>query len=210
MGFRAVPARADSRTDFGSVEQFEGAAKAIYRSSQGDPICCIEVTHALPQPTGAGEDMVNKALAAVIATLLLTAVGYGEDSTPPNAGGSRYSFHKVAHGFVRLDTTTGEVALCSRQVVGWACVAAPEDRAAYDSEIAHLRKENAVLKEDLLSRGLPLPAGAMPEPTTDDTGVTLRLPNDQDLSRVVAFVGHVWHRLIEAIANAQNQLVHKG
>jgi hypothetical protein len=172
------------------------------------------ITHALRCIRRAPEEiMINKALAAVIVTLLLTVVGYAADSTSPNADGSRYNFHKVADGFLRLDTHTGEAALCSRQVVGWACLAAPEDRAAYESEIARLRRENAVLKEDLLSRGLPLPAGAMPEPATDDTGsngVTLRLPNDQDLHRVVAFVGQVWHRLIEAIANAQNQLVHNG
>ena len=104
----------------------------------------------------------------------------------------------------------GEVALCSQQTVGWACVAAPEDRAVLESEITRLHQENAALKEALLSRGLPLPPGTMPEPPAkSDKDLTLRLPGTDDLDRVMGFVGRVWHRLVEAIANAQNQIMHK-
>ena len=71
---------------------------------------------------------------------------------------------------------TGEVSLCSQRTVGWACQAAPEDRAVLENEIARLRSENAALKKDLLSRGLPLPPGAMPEPPVARDGDTLR-PN---------------------------------
>jgi hypothetical protein len=34
----------------------------------------------------------------------------------------------------------------------------PEDRAVLENEIARLRSENAALKKDILSRGLPLPS----------------------------------------------------
>ena len=87
-----------------------------------------------------------------------------DDATPDTADG-RYIFNKIADGggLLRLDTQTGEVALCSQRSVGWACEAAPEDRAVLENEIARLRSENAALKKDILSRGLPLPPGAMPE-----------------------------------------------
>ena len=42
---------------------------------------------------------------------------------------------------MRLDTQTGQVALCGRQTVGWACLAAPEDRTVLENEIARLRKK---------------------------------------------------------------------
>jgi len=116
----------------------------------------------------------------------------------------------VTEGFVRLDTQSGEVALCSRRTVGWACQAAPEDRAALENEIARLRRENAALKKDLLSRGLPLPPGAMPTPpVAQNDEHMLRLPNDADIDRMVAFVGRVWHRLVEAIARAQKEVLNK-
>lgn len=155
--------------------------------------------------------MISKPFAGVIAALILTASASAEQPAAPQLGEPRYSFHKVANGFLRLDRQTGEVALCGEQPVGWACLTAPEDRAVLENEIARLRKENAALKQDLLSRGLPLPRGTMPESPVGGGGghLTLRLPDDVDIDRVVAFVGRVWQRLVEALANAQNQVLHK-
>jgi len=154
--------------------------------------------------------MIRRGVAVVIAALALTATACAEDAAT-DTGESRYSFYKVDEGFVRLDRQTGEVALCGRQTVGWACLAVPEDRTVLENEIARLQKENAALKEVLLSHGMPLPSGAPPEPppANDDTHLTLRLPTTEDIDHMVAFVGHVWHRLVEAIANAQNQVLHK-
>ena len=163
--------------------------------------------------------MISKAFAAVIAALVLTASAFAEDATAPETrtGEARYSFNKVDDGFLRLDTQTGEVALCSRQAVGWACLAAPEDRAVLENEIARLRKDNGALKQDLLAHDLPLPPGTPPEPLSggNDNGsgggrnLTLRLPDHADFDRVVTLVGRLWHRLVEAIANAQNQVLHR-
>ena len=64
--------------------------------------------------------MIRKASAvAVVAGLVLTASAAASD-TPQPLGKARYSFHKVTDGFLRLDTQTGEVALCGSQPVGWA------------------------------------------------------------------------------------------
>ena len=116
---------------------------------------------------------------------------------------------------MRLDTQTGEVAQCSQRSVGWACQAAPEDRAVLENEIARLRSENAALKKDILARGLPLPPGAMPEPPSAQNGgppnsvPNLRLPSDADIDRMMAFVGRVWHRFVDAIQRAQKQVLNK-
>jgi hypothetical protein len=153
--------------------------------------------------------MISNGFALIIAALVVTSPALAEDTTPGNGEG-RYSFNKVADGFLRLDTQTGEVSLCSRRTVGWACLAAPEDRVVLENEITRLRSENAALKKDILSRGLQLPPGTMPEPPVVQNGDhTLRLPSDIDLNRLMTFVGRVWHRLVEAIARAQNQILHK-
>ena len=107
--------------------------------------------------------MFSKAFVIAIAAVCLSAPVLADEATPDTNGG-RYTLNKVTDGFVRLDTQTGEVALCSQRTVGWACQAAPVDRAVFESEIARLRSENAALKKDILARGLPLPPGAMPEP----------------------------------------------
>lgn len=155
--------------------------------------------------------MIRKAFAAVFAGLIVTASALAEESATPPNDQARYSFHKVTDGFLRLDKETGEVALCSQQAVGWACVAAPEDRAILEDEIERLRKDNAALKEELLAHGLSLPPGTMQEPPAAGGGksVTLRLPDSADLDRVMVYVGQLWHRLVDAVANAQNQLLHR-
>ncbi|HTP91084.1 MAG TPA: hypothetical protein VMJ52_05080 [Xanthobacteraceae bacterium] len=154
--------------------------------------------------------MITGKFSAAIAVLsVLTTTAFADDAAPPNDN-ARYTFNKVESGFVRLDTQTGAVSLCSQRTVGWACQAAPDDRAVLESEIARLRTENAALKQDILSHGLPLPPGAMAQaPLSGDNSVTLRLPDDADVSRAVAFAGRMWHRLVDAIVRAQQQFLNR-
>jgi hypothetical protein len=153
--------------------------------------------------------MFSKALALAIAAVCLSTPVFADDATPDTNGG-RYTLNKVTDGFVRLDTQTGEVALCSQRTVGWACQAAPQDRAAFESEIARLRGENAALKQALLSHGLPLPSGATPESSgSHDNDITIRLPNDNDIDRAVAYVGRLWSRFVDAVNRAQKQMLNK-
>jgi hypothetical protein len=173
-------------------------------------------------------DLKNAALgsAAVIAmgaALIVAAPAQAEDALPDSAGG-RYIFNRTAEGVVRLDTKTGEVALCSQRTVGWACTAAPDDRAVLENEITRLRAENAALKKDILARGLPLPSGIMPETplaqntpsqstqqqnTPPQNSITVPLPSDADIDRVTAFANRMWHRFKEMVDRAQQQIFNK-
>ncbi len=153
--------------------------------------------------------MSNTAFAAVVVGCCLIAPAFADDAMPENDGG-RYTFSKVADGFLRLDTQTGEVSICSQRTVGWACQAVPEDRAVLESEIARLRHENAALKKDMLAHGLPLPAGALPEPPVVRDGDHALPPRlHSDLDRMMALVDRMWHGLVEAIAHAQKQMLNK-
>jgi hypothetical protein len=127
----------------------------------------------------------------------------------PDTEGGRYVFSKQANGFLRLDTQSGAVALCSEQPVGWACQAAPEDRAMFEREIARLQNENAALKRTLLAHGLTLPPGVAPDAAAAPNDSTLHLPSDADVDRAIAFVGHIWQRFMDAIARAQKQVFNK-
>jgi len=152
--------------------------------------------------------MISKLFAVLVAVTAPTLPAFADD-TPPDTEGGRYTLNKMADGYLRLDGRTGEVALCTQRTVGWACQTAPEDRAVLENEIARLRKENAALKQNILSHGLPLPAGAAPEPPTARNGDTLRLPDNADLDRAMAFVGRIWDRFVDAINRAQKQVFNK-
>jgi len=152
--------------------------------------------------------MVQVGIAIAVATAILTGSARAEQAAPDTEGG-RYVFSKQADGFLRLDTQSGSVALCSEQPVGWACQAAPEDRAVFELEIGRLQNENAALKRTMLAHGLPLPPGIAPDTGTVQNESTLRLPSDADIDRAIAFVGHVWQRFMDAIARAQKQVFNK-
>jgi hypothetical protein len=146
--------------------------------------------------------------AAVIGPAVLIEPALADEPTPDTEGG-RYVFSKQANGFLRLDTRSGTVSLCTEQPVGFACQAAPEDRALFENEIARLQSENAALKKILLAHGLSLPPGVSPDASTAQNDSMLRLPSDADIDRAIAFVGHVWQRFIDAIARAQKQIFNK-
>jgi hypothetical protein len=153
-----------------------------------------------------------KRIVLVAAALCVAVPALADDATPDSAGG-RYVFSKQADGFARLDTQSGQVSLCSPKPVGWACEAAPEDRAALENEIERLRADNAALKKAILSRGLPLPPGITPEPLAQSDQLTVHLPSDADIDRMAAYVGQVWgdvwHRFVDAVERAQKQVLNK-
>ena len=151
-----------------------------------------------------------KQIGMVIAVAAAVLVGQARAEEPTlNTEGGRYVFSKQASGYLRLDTHSGEVSLCSEQPVGWACQAAPEDRAMFEREIARLQNENATLKRALLEHGLSLPPGVAPDAGAAQSGLTLRLPSDAEVDQAIAFVGHVWQRFLDALARAQKQVFNK-
>src|SRR5579872_170017 len=96
---------------------------------------------------------ISMTMAIALAAAALIAPARA-DAPAPDSEGGRYVFSKQADGFLRLDTQSGAVALCSQQPVGWACQTAPEDRAVFENEIARLQSENAALKKVLLAHNL--------------------------------------------------------
>jgi hypothetical protein len=166
-----------------------------------------------------GAALASAGVIATVGVALMLAVPVSAQDALPDSAGGRYIFNKTAEGLVRLDTQSGEVALCSQRTVGWACVTAPEDRAVLEAEIARLRAENAALKKDILARGLPLPQGMMPEPPlaqnnpaqnqTSQNGITVPLPSDADIDRMTAFANRMWHRFKDMVERAQQQIFNK-
>ena len=152
--------------------------------------------------------MQQVGIAIAVAAAILTGSARADQPAPDTEGG-RYVFSKQASGYLRLDTHSGEASLCSEQPVGWACQAAPEDRAIFEREIARLQNENAALKRTLLAHGLSLPPGVAPDAGAAQNGLTLRLPSDAEVDQAIAFVGHVWQRFLDALARAQKQVFNK-
>jgi hypothetical protein len=62
-----------------------------------------------------------------------------------------------------------------------------------------------------LARGLTLPPGTAPEPSpsNEEPQVVIRLPDGADVDRMVAMAGKLWRQFLDAVNDAQNQIMHK-
>ena len=89
---------------------------------------------------------------------------------------------------------------------GWLCQALPEERAAFDAEIARLQLENAALKKEVLAHDLPLPAGIWADapPAAGRPGAA---PADREGSQIMGVVENVWRRLVAMIVSVQRDLL---
>jgi hypothetical protein len=155
----------------------------------------------------------------------------------PEFGDPRFAFHRIDNGFLRLDLRSGAIASCSQQAAGWACVPGREERAALDSEIARLQRDNAVLKNALLEHGVPLPndmranappvpiapAESVPRPPQSVPPVAAAPPaspksaepdrtwrDDPEIDRIMTVMEKLWRRLVEMMVNIQRDIQKKG
>jgi hypothetical protein len=147
--------------------------------------------------------------ALIIAACALVLPALAQGAAPENDD-NRYTFNRADDGYLRLDGRTGQVSLCTRRTVGWACVLVPDERSALEGEIARLQGENAALKKDLLARNLPLPGTVKPDqpaPKADEP--RLQLPSDADLTKMMTFIEKVWRRLVDMIVNLQKDVLKK-
>lgn len=149
---------------------------------------------------------------ALIGAVLLATSGWAQDppAGAPGAEDGRYMFNRVQDGFLRLDSRTGQVSLCARQSAGWTCRAAPDERAAFESEIARLQSDNGALKKELLARGLPLPNGMQAEPpAASKSDPDPKSRSDSEIDRVMTYMEKIWRRLVEMMQNLQRDLQKK-
>lgn len=99
---------------------------------------------------------------------------------PPASENGRYTMTPSGNGFLRLDTRTGAVSLCTVSGASAECRAAADDRAALEAEIDRLSKRNAELE----TRGLTRPNAARP------------LPDDKDAQRALDFAEQFMRRMM--------------
>jgi hypothetical protein len=110
---------------------------------------------------------------------------------------------------LRLDSRTGQVALCSRRQVGWACQLVPDDRIVLDSEIVRLQSENGKLKKELLSRGIALPSGVSAPAASAKPKDEARSSGGEDFERTVKALTAMWQRLVEMIGSFTREIMKK-
>jgi len=132
--------------------------------------------------------------------------GAPKDAVPSSTG--RFSFAPADGGYLRLDSTTGQVSFCSQRTAGWACQLVPDDRAALDAEIARLQGEISKLKAETAEAAPPRPQAELtPRSGNDDS--TLRFPTREEMERARAAVERAWRHMVEMIYDFQKDVMKK-
>jgi hypothetical protein len=162
------------------------------------------------------------AIAAAAVMFSLAGIGIAAAQSMPDTENGRYALSPVADGVIRLDTRSGAISTCSNNDNGWACYAAPDERAALDAEIGRLQAENEKLKAQLAARepavtgkiDEPLPKTdslKKPEPKVADgeRKIEIPLPSDRDMDRVMSFLEQAWRRLVEMANRMQKDVTGK-
>jgi hypothetical protein len=159
-------------------------------------------------------------VAAVV--VCLGGIGVAVAQAMPDTENGRYALSPVDDGVIRLDTRTGAVSTCNNTGTGWACYAAPDERAALDAEIGRLQADNEKLKAQLAARE-PTVAGKIDEPLpkTDslkkpepkvadgERKIEIPLPSDRDMDKVMSFLEQAWRRLMEMANRMQKDVTGK-
>lgn len=151
-----------------------------------------------------------------------------DDASKEQLSDKRYSFTRVDNGFLRLDSTSGQVAYCRPQTIGWSCEIVPENRASLEAEIARLREdvtslgklkaEIARLQEQVASLEKEIASLKEPPPPRppadlsppDRSDLMIKLPTQQDIDRARDFMANTWKRLVEMITAIQKDVMQKG
>src|SRR5262245_18164449 len=90
---------------------------------------------------------LSKPIIFIAAAACLAAGPAALTQSQPDTEDGRYALKTDPDGVVlRLDTRNGAVSTCSNAGSGWACYAAPDERAALDAEIGRLQADNEKLK----------------------------------------------------------------
>jgi hypothetical protein len=111
----------------------------------------------------------------VLTVVALTSAACAAESAP--VGVDRYSMTPTSGGFLRLDKQTGQVAFCTVEAGLAACRIGADERAALETDVARLRRENAELK------------GAR-------AAAPSALPKDEELERALSFTERYLRRII--------------
>jgi hypothetical protein len=124
-------------------------------------------------------------LAVIAVNMLLSGSARAEEA-------GRYTMEKTEKGYIRLDTRTGDISVCSEQSGQMVCRLAADDRRAYEDELASLDARVKKLEEQVAAYG-KLP------PVVRDA-----LPTDEEFEKTMGYMERFFRRFMDVMKNFDN------
>jgi uncharacterized coiled-coil protein SlyX len=130
--------------------------------------------------------------------LLLAAVLLATSQAMAAGSGPRYELRETgSNEFIRLDTETGNVSVCSRDSGNWVCKSAADDRKAYQDEIARLENRN---------RQLELKVATLEKKLQGKTATPeLQLPDEATIDKMMSFLRSIMEKFMDMARDLENR-----
>lgn len=150
--------------------------------------------------------MSLKASCPALAMMLLFGGAAAADE--PDRAGGRFTMSPVDGGFLRLDSETGAVAMCTKSAAQWSCNAV-EDKSGQSgrSDVAKLESENRGLKdrvkalEDALETGKPGDLAGIPR-----ANVQIHIPSEAEIDQALNYMERTFKKIRDRIKNLDKPL----
>lgn len=117
-----------------------------------------------------------------LAIAIMTVMLAGSSVSGAEMAG-RYVLEKVEQGFLRLDSQTGAMALCSAKAGVWECAAVKDQGLDLTAELGRLKAENDKLKARVTE--------------LEKAGVSIKMPSDQDVDKMMDLFGRMFDRFLD-------------
>lgn len=124
-----------------------------------------------------------------ISALPLTFAAFVLAGSAHADGEGRYRMEKTDTGFIRLDTTSGDISLCREKDGQIVCRMAADERAAFEKELDLLTK-----RVEALEKG----------GTTALTDAKPSLPTDEEIDRTMTVMEKMMQRFMGIVKNLED------
>jgi hypothetical protein len=157
----------------------------------------------------AAKELEDKPMRPTIVVPALAVLGLATAALAAEQRQGRYTLSPADGGFIRLDTTTGSMSLCSRKDGNWACEAMADAGASLRQELDRLTAENEELKAEIKRLEELVGLGDDGKPGSnrgiEPPGGNLRLPTEEDVDRALNYIDRMFQKFKDKLKEFDRQ-----
>ncbi len=162
--------------------------------------------------------LLHPVIAAAVA-VTVTSVGLSPVTAAAEDVPGRFTMTPTDGGFIRLDTQTGAMAMCSGKEGTWACRAMPDDQKMLQEKIARLEEQNRELKEenrrleDVMGLNPDKPADGANPPQDSPQGSPkegFKLPSEKDVDQAFDYLEGMLKKFRDRLKKLEEEEKHDG